>query len=101
MMSDETEPPRCVWSSASPSIGVTLIPSDDGPTPPPEPPREQGEPRQQEDVERDPHADDAPVPFEREDDEGDEYRARGDHRPHQILRVARSDQDPVEREHGA
>src|SRR5262245_44222152 len=100
-MSEETEPPRCVWSSARPSIRSTLTPARDGPAPAPEAGAEQREPRDEQDVERDPDADDAPAELECEHGERDEDRACREHRPHQEARVARADQDPVEREHRA
>src|SRR3954452_8252916 len=97
-MSEETDPPRCVWSSARPSIGGILAPADNGPAPTAEPCAEEHEPRGEQHIERDPDADDAPTTFEREHGERDEDRARREHRPHQILRVARTDEDSVERE---
>ena len=51
-----------------------------------------------EDVERRPHPDHSPVERERERRERDEQAAGREHRPHQVARVARADEDPVERE---
>src|SRR5579875_3055043 len=100
-MSDETEPPRWVCSSARPpSIRRSLVPADHGPAPSGEARGEQGEPGPDQDVERGPDADDPPAEGEREDRQGHEEPACRQHRPHQVARVARAEQDPVEGEDG-
>src|SRR5437868_5760838 len=97
-MSEDTEPPRCVWSSARPSIESVYSHPYDGPAPSREADAEECEPRRDQHVEGDPYADDSPAQLEREDRERDEHRAGNEHRPHEVARVAGSDEDPVEHE---